>query len=192
MTLTDLIGKAVRGTALGLALYVSGCTPAVPDDRDGCNDDYDCREPRVCVQGYCEGSEGESEGESEDLCAIRETGPCEDFSGVYEVLNFEKTNCYDSRPADERYIGLVTDSDCYTRAAFVCVNSCDNGIYGPLDSLNCGLTQGNFARISESGSGYIFCRDGNARILIRDDIGIICEMELDRYSDDTPNFSRCD
>lgn len=62
MTLTDLlkdayrtVQKAARPALLGLALAYCGPTE---DDSDGCRTDYDCREPRVCVRGYCEGGNG--------------------------------------------------------------------------------------------------------------------------------------
>lgn len=43
--------------SLGLAAMMYGCGG---DERQGCRDDYDCREPRVCVEGYCEDSRGGS------------------------------------------------------------------------------------------------------------------------------------
>ena len=60
MALTDLLGSALRGAALGLAMYVAGC--GNDSEKEGCQDDYDCREPRVCVQGYCEGGNGDNDG----------------------------------------------------------------------------------------------------------------------------------
>ena len=46
-------------------MYVAGC--GNDSEKEGCQNDYDCREPRVCVRGYCEGSEGEGEGE-DNIC----------------------------------------------------------------------------------------------------------------------------
>ena len=63
MALTDLLGSALRGAALGLAMYVSSC--GGPSPSMGCQRDTDCYAPRVCVQGYCEDRNGGGEGESE-------------------------------------------------------------------------------------------------------------------------------
>ena len=63
MSLTDLLQKTLRSTALGLALYLSGCGGS---SSSGCQTDYDCREPRVCRQGECvDSNEGEGEAEAE-------------------------------------------------------------------------------------------------------------------------------
>ena len=51
MSLTDLLKSFTRVSALGLALYACGGSD---DDQPGCQDDYDCREPRVCIDSVCQ------------------------------------------------------------------------------------------------------------------------------------------
>ena len=59
MALTDLLGSALRGAALGLAMYVSSCGGSSPSM--GCQRDTDCYAPRVCMEGYCEDRNGGGE-----------------------------------------------------------------------------------------------------------------------------------
>ena len=69
MTLTDLIRNTIRGTALGLVMYVTGCG-GESVNRRLCQSDYDCQAPSTCgSEGYCE-VPGESEGEG---------SPCENY-----------------------------------------------------------------------------------------------------------------
>ena len=48
MGLTDLLKSFTRASAFGLALYACGGIDDDDEGRQGCQDDYDCREPRVC------------------------------------------------------------------------------------------------------------------------------------------------
>ena len=68
MALTDLLGSALRGAALGLAMYVAGCGGENINQRL-CQSNYDCQVPSMCgVDGYCEDSNGGEEGNSNGAC----------------------------------------------------------------------------------------------------------------------------
>jgi len=67
MALTDLLKSFTRASAFGIALYACGGSG---EDKQGCQDDYDCREPRVCVQGYCEGGNGSNNSDSDEGARI--------------------------------------------------------------------------------------------------------------------------
>ena len=103
MTLTDLVSKALRTSALGLALYISGCGGS---SSSGCQTDYDCREPRVCRQGECiDPNEGEGEAEAEGdtvpwyegMCDDIAATSCEDTCQGYELDIFDRyKDCQDN------------------------------------------------------------------------------------------------
>ena len=61
MGLTDLLKNIGRSIALTGLLYNCG-----GEEKEGCQTDYDCREPRVCVRGYCEGEGGSNNSNSDD------------------------------------------------------------------------------------------------------------------------------
>ncbi len=61
MSLTDLLKSFTRASVFGVALYACG-----GEEKEGCQNDYDCREPRVCVSGYCQNNNGSNNYGSED------------------------------------------------------------------------------------------------------------------------------
>jgi len=71
MALTDLLKSFARASAFGLALYACG-----GEEKAGCQTDYDCREPRVCVEGYCEGAGGDDNYDPDGGAKVGNDGAC--------------------------------------------------------------------------------------------------------------------
>ena len=128
MSLTDVLKSFTRGAALGLALYTCG-----GEEKEGCQNDYDCREPRVCVRGYCEGGNGGEEGEVEDnqlytLCRTL----CTDYGCAADLELPRNSQCGDacsdllqncSRKIINDIYGCLKQSECNDSIWVPCLKS---------------------------------------------------------------------
>lgn len=128
MTLTDLLGSALRGAALGLALYVTGCGGS-GDSKRLCQSDYDCQEPSTCgSDGYCV-VPGEREREGEDgLCAnYAQICPTSEKKGGVNDIDDYFPDCVDlcERGKAETYSDQDYQQFCEYFDCAVRTNQCD-------------------------------------------------------------------
>ncbi len=132
MTLTDLlygVRRLARPLALGLAVYGCGGESNKPE---GCQNDYDCREPRVCVRGYCEDPNKGGDGGGKGFCsAYFEMCPPQNEED-YEIKEGCPKVCNESAsPRDQ------PASACSFLACAVETGYCDNQVEGDPQIIAC-------------------------------------------------------
>ncbi len=110
MGLTDLLKDAGRALTLTAVLYSCG-----GEEKEGCSTDYDCREPRVCVRGYCEGAEDNNysgNGDSDtaelaaNLCQVV-WGECGGLPGANYQVGHSYNDCRERGP---EFIRILQDA----------------------------------------------------------------------------------
>ena len=96
MSLTTIIQKLLRGAVLSAALYSCGGSSETPE----CQDDYDCSEQEVCVEGEClDGCSRDSNTEREFL----------DLEGtiLFQSINDTSNDIYSLDTATRRQSNLI-------------------------------------------------------------------------------------
>ncbi len=148
----DYFGKAVRPLAV-IALAYSACGGG--DEPRGCQDDLDCREPRVCVEGECiDPNEGEAEAESEGERIPWYEGMCEE----YAALRKDKT------PLQQQEALEICQYNCERYCSVHCQNQSPSDRVDPWSvcaGIYCQLEEGGYSeRESElcHNSIYLNCR----------------------------------
>ena len=157
MGLTDLLKSFTRSATLGIAMYACGGSDT--DDRMGCRDDYDCREPRVCVQGYCEDTSNTNNNNNNDNSGACGDSPFNDryLTGIAGCGEFQGSLSFDAetctvRFGDEQgdYSGTQIGPCNYLRDF-----SCSEVTRHPerCDAYQCALSENNDFYIRECGNG---------------------------------------
>ena len=108
---------------LQLALLLAMATCGGNDEKMGCQDDFDCREPRICVQGFCENPGGDGKGcDGSDLeqrlcsCwfeACPDSPPVEEFMQELAREGFTLEDCNS---------GVASDMKCWRTSGTGCSN----------------------------------------------------------------------
>lgn len=133
MGLTDLLKNVGRALTLTAALYSCG-----GEEKEGCSTDYDCREPRVCVRGYCEDSRGGNNGGYRNGAADF----CEEYRNECpHKIDFLINECRDycneiSSPRDQ------PDAECAFIACAAEIGVCDNEQKGDPEIISCARDYG--------------------------------------------------
>ncbi len=169
MALTDLLGSALRGTALGLAMYVSSC--GGPSPSMGCQRDTDCYAPRVCVEGECQDSYEDTNNDNDDSNSRGKDNNCNPRAskGCYLGEVYWEDSCGQRGEQEKKCSESCRDGECVTDCN-VFLTEYEGVCYDndPYWQDNCG----NLGKRIENCGEYESCWRGLA-----------CDYESERWED---------